>query len=409
MHLVETRKRQASTLLGAIVIQVVATANTLAFPVLVPSLPGGASGLIGPFMMVLYAGAMVGAGVSGGMIARMGPVRASQFSLLLQVLGLSCIALAGVFASASAVILVMHWVGAFTCGFAYGPITPASAQMLMRIATPERSSFVFSLKQTGVPMGGLLVGLTLPPIASSVDWLAGFMAMAVLTCLTIVLVNPLVDFHDRAVATHAADSDQTKHNVSKGGSIQAIVTILRDPQWRSVAIESLLFSVCQLCVGSFLMVYLHQEVKFDPIEAGRIYALTQFAGIVGRLGWGRLADVFGSPTHILRVLALIMVVSVFVTGFFSTSWPLWLMLVVVTVLGGTAIGWNGVFLGEIARRTQHGSIASVTGGVLVFTYVGVVIGPVLFGYAGMLLGGLGHAFMLLTLVPLAALVLLCRR
>ncbi|WP_417276298.1 hypothetical protein [Castellaniella sp.] len=45
-------------------------------------------------------------------------------------------------------------VGALLIGLGYGPITPA-----------HRMSFVFSIKQTGVPLGGVLAGLVVPGLA----------------------------------------------------------------------------------------------------------------------------------------------------------------------------------------------------------------------------------------------------
>ena len=66
------------------------------------------------------------------------------------------------------------------------------------------------------------------------------------------------------------------------------------------------------------------------------------------------------------------------------------------LFGATASGWNGVFLAEIIREAEPGQIASVTGGSLVFTYLGVLAGPLLFaalatwiGYSGAFLAMAG--------------------
>jgi len=67
------------------------------------------------------------------------------------------------------------------------------------------------------------------------------------------------------------------------------------------------------------------------------------------------------------------------TAMFSPDWPLPAMLVVIAAFGGTAIGWNGVYLAETARVAPAGQAALATGGCLFFTYVGVVCCPFLFG------------------------------
>lgn len=53
-------------------------------------------------------------------------------------------------------------------------------------------------------------------------------------------------------------------------------------------------------------------------------------------------------------------------------------LALCVVFGATAIGWNGVYIAEIARIAPAGNVALVTGASIAFTYVGVVVMPVLF-------------------------------
>ena len=55
---------------------------------------------------------------------------------------------------------------------------------------------------------------------------------------------------------------------------------------------------------------------------------------------------------------------------------LWLVL---AVFGASAIGWNGVYLAEVARQAPPGKASMATGGTLSVTFLGVVLGPPLFG------------------------------
>src|SRR5690606_41582109 len=73
-------------------IQVVATAATLAFPVLVPAVPGATSAGVGVFITAVYLGAMLGAMGSGSIVSRFGPVRSSQLALLMQGAALAMLA-----------------------------------------------------------------------------------------------------------------------------------------------------------------------------------------------------------------------------------------------------------------------------------------------------------------------------
>jgi hypothetical protein len=64
---------------------------------------------------------------------------------------------------------------------------------------------------------------------------------------------------------------------------------------------------------------------------------------------------------------------------FAPGWPLAALLAVAAALGATAIGWNGVYLAEVARLAPAGRAGLATGGCLFFTFVGVVVCPFLFG------------------------------
>jgi hypothetical protein len=75
------------------------------------------------------------------------------------------------------------------------------------------------------------------------------------------------------------------------------------------------------------------------------------------------------------------------------------VLALAIVYGATAIGWNGVFLGTVARAVPRPQAAMATAGCLFFTYFGVVIGPPLFGLVGGAGYGLAASFALLA-VPL---------
>ena len=78
--------------------------------------------------------------------------------------------LAGLLLAASA-WMPLVLLGGFVVGLGYGPATPASSVILVRTAPREIFSLVFSIKQTGVPAGGVLAGLVVP-VLRDVDGLS---------------------------------------------------------------------------------------------------------------------------------------------------------------------------------------------------------------------------------------------
>lgn len=382
------RRRAAATLTCTLAIQVVATASTLAFAVLSPVIPGVGLASVGVFLAVVYVGGMIGCLVGAGLVSATGPVRASQLGLLAQAVAL------GLLATGEPQVRLL---AALVSGLGYGPITPASSQILIRTTAPERMGFVFSLKQTGVPLGGLLAGATLPLLAALWSWQAALGALALLALAVAALSNGQRREFDTAATGRVSIA---------GNWRQLFGDVLADGRLRSMAAVSLLFSACQLSVSGYLMVFLTTEVGIGLAQAGMIYAVTQGAGIAGRILWGHLADLTGSPRGVLILLAVLMSASAVATGLFTARWTLVPLCLVSTVLGATAIGWNGVYLGEVARLAPPGRVASVTGGALFFTYFGVVSGPPAFGYLAQRTNSLGLAYLALAVVPALSVALL---
>jgi hypothetical protein len=56
----------------------------------------------------------------------------------------------------------------------------------------------------------------------------------------------------------------------------------------------------------------------------------------------------------------------------------WLLGVIVFGFGFCLVGWNGLWLAEVARAAGPGEVSLATGGVLAFTFVGIVLGPATF-------------------------------
>jgi amino acid permease len=86
----------------------------------------------------------------------------------------------------------------------------------------------------------------------------------------------------------------------------------------------------------------------------------------------------------------------------SPEWPRVAMIVLCAAFGGTAIGWNGVYLAEVAREAPAGKTVEATGGALFFTFFGVLITPPLF--AAIVEGGGSYG---LAFAVVAAPTLLC--
>lgn len=348
---------------------------------------------VGYYTSLVYLGAMVTSLLSGSVIGRFGAMRVSQVCLLLCGGGLAVLA-----AMQGGPLVVLAVLGALVIGCGYGPVTPASSHILARTTPPERRGLVFSIKQTGVPIGGMLAGALVPPLVLWSGWRGAALAVAAAAVLLIVLVQP---------TRPALDADRRpERSLRAAGVLGPLRLIWSHRPLRLISCASFTFAAMQLSLASFLVTYLVQRIGLSLVDAGLVLAVAQGAGIVGRVLWGLIADTAVGARATLVGLALVMALCGLAAGWLFPVLPLWLIVVVSALFGASAIGWNGVFLAEVAHLAPAGRAGEATGGALFFTFAGVVCGPSLFGVAVEVMpGDYGAAFTLFAVATLVGGVL----
>jgi MFS family permease len=355
----------AAALLATTAIQAAASAAMLTLPAIAPLVAADLrlpTSLVGTYLSLAYVGAATAALVGGALVLRLGALRLSQASLLACALGLLLgLVPATVVVALSAVVL----------GIGYGPITPASSHLLARTASPGRMGLTFSIKQTGVPAGAALAGLAVPPLALAAGWRVAVAAVAAVALLVTLAAQPV-----RA----RLDADRRREaRFTLAQFAAALRLVAATPALRTMAGVSFAYAGLQMCISGFIVAYLAEEVGLGLVTAGIGLTVANVAGVVARIGWGAFADRVLTPRATLAMLGALMAAFAAATATFSAAWPPGAMLAVVAALGGTAIGWNGVYLAETARVAPAGQAGLATGGCLFFTYVGVVCCPFLFG------------------------------
>ena len=107
-------------------------------------------------------------------------------------------------------------------------------------------------------------------------------------------------------------------------------------------------------------------------------SLAMISGALGRLFWGFVSDNWLSPRKVLGLLGIVMSTSALLTGHITEEWSVPLVYFLSIIFGGSAVGWNGVYLAEVTNIVGPKEAGAVTGGTLTITYAGVVIFPLLF-------------------------------
>ncbi len=367
-----------------------ATATAVLAPEIGPAV-GLNPKLIGVFVGVLYLGAMLASLASGGFIERYGPIRVSQVCTILCALGLVLTTgPAWAFLFASALI-----------GVGYGPITPASSQLLARTASPHTMALTFSIKQTGVPLGAALAGALLPLIAVSLGWRAAVWAVAGSCVLIALLAQPTRATLDVGL--------RQEHRVSLGRLFSPLMLVWRSPKLLELTSTAFVYAALQSCLLTFLVIYLNQELDRTLITAGLMLTVATVGGVVGRISWGMVADRWIAPRQMLGLLGVVAGACGLATSSFGPAWPNVAEVLVCALFGVTAIGWNGVQLAEVARHSPRGQAGTVTGASGFITFAGVVVGPPIFALMATVTGSYATGFGVMGLASLACGFWLLRR
>jgi MFS family permease len=347
---------------------------------------GVSASLVGWQIAIVYGGAMLTALAGGTVVRRFGACRTSQFALTLCGAGAALAAIPWLPAIAAASLLL---------GFGYGLTNPAASHLLARAASPASRNIVFSIKQTGVPLGGTMAGLLAPPMAVAFGWQWALLSVGLAGLLLTALMQP---------ARAAWDFDRDPGTRMRENPLAGLGVVWRSGPLRWLSLAGFFYAAVQLSLTSFLVTMLVADVGMSLIEAGVLMSAVQVSGVVGRIFWGLLADGLRDGVKVLAILGGMAIAAAGATAALTAAWPAAAVWLVLLAFGASAIGWNGVYLAEIAHRAPEGQVPRATGGSLFFTYGGVLVGPPLFALAYQPVGSYTGTYGLAALVGAAGLV-----
>lgn len=341
--------------------------------------PAGIGNWVGfAYMVAMFAGL-----ASGALVGRYGPVRVLEAAALCVALGLA------IGAGADLVLILACGI---LLGTAHGLVNPASSTILAAASPPHARSTIFSIKQTGVPIGGAAAGILVPAMLLWTSWQHTVLLLAALSATFIALIVPFRRLYDRG-----RGSGQ-RLRLSQFGS--PIAEVWADRSIRELALASGVFSSVQMSFGTYLVSYLKLGLGYSLVAAGLIFSAAQLAGVLGRVLWGAVADRLFEPRPVLAMLGVAMALCGVAATLFTPGWPIAAVTTVCVLYGATAVGWNGVFLAEVARLAPEGRVATITGGTQFFTFGGVLVGPPVFGAIASATGSYGAGFILFAALPL---------
>ena len=262
-------------------------------------------------------------------------------------------------------------------GAGYGILNPTTTKAGMAWFPPRQRATVVGLKQVGLPLGGAVGALVMPPLALAFGWRTAVVLPAALVAL-LALVTWLLYREPPAPL--------------QGGAPVAPLSlrmILGHRDLWLVASSTLVFAGMQTVWMGFLVLYLTEVLHLSLVDAGHYLVMAQVTGMAGRVIFGMLSDrLFGGRRRIVLVIAGIgsTVCSLLMAGTGpGTGW--WVLAPLALAFGFFGIGWNGVQHTLMAELVGPRGAGTAVGLGLAISSLGVTICPPIFGVAVQHLGG----------------------
>lgn len=230
-------------------------------------------------------------------------------------------------------------------------------------AMPEPRGTVMAVKQAGVPVGSLLAGLVLPPLAEAIGWRATILC-ACGACLAAL-----------AATGWAPEGRPAARRKLEGSAAKAPASV------KVLAVFGFCMGAGTATLTTYLPLYGEHRLDMTRTAAGALLAVVGVCGITARIVWTRRferhAAAGGSPS-ILVALAATALCSVGVVAAAAAvgTWLLWLGCVLV---GVSATAWNAIVMLIVIQRAPPGTTARASGLVVMAFYFGMGIGAPVFG------------------------------
>jgi MFS family permease len=277
----------------------------------------------------------------------------------------------------AAAALVITRVGAFATlvltalllGMGTGMQNPAGSAAIMRWFPPWRRGLAMGIRQTGVPLGGVLAALLAPAAAAWWGWRAAYLLAGVMALLGTVFI--VVSYFDPARETGAA-----------ADPVRRVRDLARDRTLTLIAVVYNGQIVAQYAVTVYLVLFFHEALGLSLVVAASLLALVNVVAIGARIGWGFASDaVFvGERKPVLVIIIVLTLASMLLAAALPPNAPLAAAIALAVLLGVAAYSWTGIYGTLTIEAAGRGSAATAVAWVHVLGGLGSFGGAPLFGY-----------------------------
>lgn len=308
---------------------------------------------VGGLVTAMSLGGAVIAPSLGSLVDRMGAKRATTATLLVATAGLVGLAVSPVYAAAVGAALL--------AGVAQASANPATNKLIALHVEPGRRGVITGVKQSGVTLWTFVAGFVLPAVTVAVGWrwAVGVFALAALGFgLLSLLIPDDPDGPDGRSTTALGDVDPFV--------------------WR-LALYGFILGAAGSAFYSFMPLYAEEALGLERSTAALTASVAALAGVVGRIGWGRIAERSIGSTRALVAIAVL----AFGAGMvlLTSSTVVWLLWPAAVAAGLSSTSWNAVGMLAVMENAPPAQTGRASGIVLLGFLAGLGVGAPIFGFS----------------------------
>jgi sugar phosphate permease len=251
-----------------------------------------------------------------------------------------------------------------------------------------RRGTVMGIRQSAVPLGGLLAAVALPVIAREHGLQAALLCAAALPLCGAIWAWFGVGALE--VAPRAARP--------AGQRRRDLRAVARDRSTRFAIAWAVIFIGGQYAIVTYLILSLTEDVGLSLGGAAALLAIAQLGGMAGRVWWGMFSDgrLEGRRKPALQLITATGICSAIALAAIPRGASLSLIVPVATVAGISLIGWQGIWASLVSELAPQHAIGTAVGYGLTFTNIAIVAWPPVLGLVADAAGSFRAAWLVLT-------------
>jgi MFS transporter, ACS family, hexuronate transporter len=283
-------------------------------------------------------------------------------------------------------------------GIALGTCAPSGGKAMLIWFPPRIRGLAMGLRQTSVPLAGVIAAPTLPLLALALGWRGALVVGTVIGVLSALLV--MLTYHDPP-----GRSTAVAHHERTG--FAAFPALLRDRSLLATILLGPVLVAGQWTVVPYLGLYLYERFGWALAQAAAYLALAQVGGVLGRIGWGVASDVVwgGRRKPALMLVPPVGALGALGLAALSHETPAWIVGALAVAMGASVIGWNGLLLAYVAEQAGPHRAGTAIGLAVSIVFIGAVVYPPLFGWLVDRTGSYQPAWLALAVILLGGLAL----